>query len=168
MYQSQITNIIIRLKKAKNKNPELTLDKIVDDTGVSESTVKRVFKDGSEEKSFRYETLKPLCLYLLGTDGLDEEIDTDEMQLRLAQLKEKYEKKLEQEREQYRNAMDFLKDQISKKDARMDILFKALEDRAEQYKELKSQYDELLAQHQSLMTHFIESEELINQIFKKE
>ena len=70
MYQSQITNIVIRLKKAKNKNPELTLEKIVDDTGVSESTVKRIFKDGSEEKSFRYESLKPLCLYLLGTDGL--------------------------------------------------------------------------------------------------
>ena len=96
MYQSQITNIVIRLKKAKNKNPELTLEKIVDDTGVSESTVKRIFKDGSEEKSFRYESLKPLCLYLLGTDGLDEEIDNDEMQLRLAQLKEKYEKKLSQ------------------------------------------------------------------------
>ena len=123
MYQSQITNIIIRLKKAKNKNPELTLEKIVDDTGVSESTVKRIFKDGSEEKSFRYESLKPLCLYLLGTDGLDEEIDNDEMQLRLTQLKEKYEKKLEAEREQHNKSIEFLKHQIELKDKRINILF---------------------------------------------
>lgn len=123
MYQSQITNIVIRLKKAKNKNPELTLEKIVDDTGVSESTVKRIFKDGSEEKSFRYESLKPLCLYLLGTDGLDEEIDNDEMQLRLAQLKEKYEKKLEAERVQHNKSIEFLKHQIELKDKRINILF---------------------------------------------
>lgn len=147
MYQSQITNIVIRLKKARNKSPELTLDKIVEDTGVSESTVKRVFKDGSEEKSFRYESLKPLCLYLLGTDGLDEEIDADEMQLRLAQLKEKYEQKIEVERAQHDRSIEFLKNQIERKDARIDLLLRALEDRAEQYKILKSQYDEILSQH---------------------
>lgn len=147
MYQSQITNIVIRLKKAKNKNPELTLEKIVDDTGVSESTVKRIFKDGSEEKSFRYESLKPLCLYLLGTDGLDEEIDNDEMQLRLAQLKEKYENKLEAQKEQHNKSIEFLKHQIEKKDARIDLLLNALEDRAEQYKLLKSQYDQLMQEY---------------------
>ena len=147
MYQSQITNIVIRLKKAKNKNPELTLEKIVDDTGVSGSTVKRIFKDGSEEKSFRYESLKPLCLYLLGTDGLDEEIDNDEMQLRLAQLKEKYENKLEAQKEQHNKSIEFLKHQIEKKDARIDLLLNALEDRAEQYKLLKSQYDQLMQEY---------------------
>lgn len=147
MYQSQITNIVIRLKKAKNKNPELTLEKIVDDTGVSESTVKRIFKDGSEEKSFRYESLKPLCLYLLGTDGLDEEIDNDEMQLRLAQLKEKYENKLEAQKEQHNKSIEFLKHQIEKKDARIDLLLNALEDRAEQYKLLKSQFDQLIQEY---------------------
>lgn len=147
MYQSQITNIVIRLKKAKNKNPELTLEKIVDDTGVSESTVKRIFKDGSEEKSFRYESLKPLCLYLLGTDGLDEEIDNDEMQLRLAQLKEKYENKLEAQKEQHNKSIEFLKHQIEKKDARIDLLLNALEDRAEQYKLLKSQFDQLMQEY---------------------
>ena len=147
MYQSQITNIVIRLKKAKNKNPELTLEKIVDDTGVSESTVKRIFKDGSEEKSFRYESLKPLCLYLLGTDGLDEEIDNDEMQLRLAQLKEKYENKLDVQKEQHNKSIEFLKHQIEKKDARIDLLLNALEDRAEQYKLLKSQFDQLMQEY---------------------
>lgn len=127
MYQSQITNIIIRLKKAKNKNPEMTLQKICDDTGVSKSTVTRVFADDSENQSFRYESLKPLALYLLGTDGLDEEIDIDELQLRLSQLKDKYEKKLEKERAQSRTSIEFLKTQVIKKDQRIDYLMKVNE-----------------------------------------
>lgn len=127
MYQSQITNIIIRLKKAKNKNPEMTLQKICDDTGVSKSTVTRVFADDSENQSFRYESLKPLALYLLGTDGLDEEIDAEEMQLRLSQLKDKYEKKLEKERSQSRTSIEFLKTQVIKKDQRIDYLMKVNE-----------------------------------------
>lgn len=127
MYQSQITNIIIRLKKAKNKNPEMTLQKICDDTGVSKSTVTRVFADDSENQSFRYESLKPLALYLLGTDGLDEEIDIDELQLRLSQLKDKYEKKLEKERAQSRTSIEFLKTQVVKKDQRIDYLMKVNE-----------------------------------------
>ena len=127
MYQSKITNIIIRLKKAKNKNPEMTLQKICDDTGVSKSTVTRVFADDSENQSFRYESLKPLALYLLGTDGLDEEIDIDELQLRLSQLKDKYEKKLEKERAQSRTSIEFLKTQVVKKDQRIDYLMKVNE-----------------------------------------
>lgn len=127
MYQSQITSIIIRLKKAKNKNPEMTIQKICDDTGVSKSTVTRVFADDSENQSFRYESLKALSLYLLGTDGLDEEIDADEMQMRLSQLKEKYEKKLDKERTQYRISIDFLKQQVEKKDERIDYLMRVNE-----------------------------------------
>ena len=127
MYQSQITSIIIRLKKAKNKNPEMTIQKICDDTGVSKSTVTRVFADDSENQSFRYESLKALSLYLLGTDGLDEEIDADEMQMRLSQLKEKYEKKLDKERTQHRTSIDFLKQQVEKKDERIDYLMRVNE-----------------------------------------
>lgn len=147
MYQSQITSIIIRLKKAKASNPELTIQNIADETGVSKSTVARVFADDSENQSFRYESLKALCMYILGTDGLDEEIDADEMQFRLGQLKEKYEKKLEHERMQRDRSIEFLKGQIEKKDARIDLLLNALEDRAKQYKILKSQFDEMLSQH---------------------
>ena len=81
MYQSKISNIIIRLKKAKNNDPEVTLQKISDQTGISMSTVTRIFSDGSENQSFRYDSLKPICLMLLGTDGLDEDMDYDEFQL---------------------------------------------------------------------------------------
>lgn len=115
MYQSQISNIVIRLKKAKNANPDMTLQRISEQTGVSMSTVTRIFSDDSENQSFRYESLKPICLLLLGTDGLDEEIDADEMQMRLSQLKEKYERKLEKERAQSRVSIDFLKEQVKKK-----------------------------------------------------
>lgn len=127
MYQAQVTSIIIRLKKAKNLNPELTVQKIADDTGVSKSTVTRVFAEDSENQSFRYESLKPLCMYLLGTDGLDGEIDADEMQMRLSELKEKYDAKLEKERIQSRITIDYLKDQISKKDKRIDYLMEVNE-----------------------------------------
>jgi transcriptional regulator with XRE-family HTH domain len=127
MYQSQITSIVIRLKKAKNNNPELTIQRIADETGVSKSTVTRVFADDSENQSFRYESLKALSFYLLGTDGLDEEIDTDEMQMRLSQLKEKYEAKLEKERARSRVSIDFLKEQVKKKDERIDYLMKVNE-----------------------------------------
>lgn len=123
MYQGQITSIVIRLKKAKNKHPELTIDKIVEETGISKSTVSRVFSDDSENQSFRYESLKPLCLFLLGTDGLDEEIEADEMQMRLSQLKEKYERKLEEQRKRYENSIEFLKHQVKIKDERIDKLF---------------------------------------------
>lgn len=146
MYQDQIYNIVIRLKKAKSSNPEYTIQKIVDETGVSKSTVTRVFADDSENQSFRYESLKALSLYLLGTDGLDQEIDADEMQMKLAQQKEKYERKLDNEREQHNKSLEFLKHQIELKDDRITLLLNALEDRSAQYKDLKQQYDDLLKQ----------------------
>ena len=110
-------------EKAKNNNPEFTIDKIVEQTGVSKSTVTRIFADNSENQSFRYESLKALSLYLLGTDGLDGEIDNDEMQMRLSQLKEKYERKLEEQRKRYENSIEFLKHQVKLKDERIDKLF---------------------------------------------
>ena len=126
MYQSKISNIIIRLKKAKNNDPEVTLQKISEHTGISMSTVTRIFSDGSENQSFRYDSLKPICLMLLGTDGLDEDMDYDEFQLQLSEIKDKYEKKLEKERDQNRRGTEFLMHQIELKDKRIDILFEAV------------------------------------------
>ena len=146
MYQSKISNIIIRLKKAKNNDPEVTLQKISEHTGISMSTVTRIFSDGSENQSFRYDSLKPICLMLLGTDGLDEDMDYDEFQLQLAEIKEKYEKKLEKERDQNRRNTEFLMHQIELKDKRIDILFEAVEDRKKEYKELHQQYVDVMHQ----------------------
>ena len=130
MYQSKIENIIIRLKKAKNENPEMTLQRISEQTGVSNSTVARIFSDGSENQSFRYESLKPIALLLLNSDGLDEEMDNDEFQMQLNELKDKYEHKLEKEREQNQKSLDFLKHQIELKDDRITFLLNALDDRS--------------------------------------
>lgn len=146
MYQNKISHLIIRLKKAKNENPEITLQKISDSTGVSMSTVTRIFADNSENQSFRYDSLKPIAMLLLGSDGLESDMDSDELQIQVAEMKDKYEKKLEKEREQHRKNVDFLKHQIDLKDDRITLLLNALEDRSQQYKLLKSQYDELMNQ----------------------
>ena len=144
MYQSKVTNIVIRLKRAKHENPEMTLQKISDMTGVSMSTVTRIFADGSENQSFRYESLKPIALLLLKSDGLDEEIDSEEIQMQINELKEKYEKKLEKERDQHRRNVDFLKNQIVLKDDRITRLLDAIEKRDAQYHELFEKYMELV------------------------
>ena len=146
MYQTKISNLIIRLKKAKNSNPELTYLKISDETGVSPSTVNRIFADGSENQSFRYESLKPIAMMLLGTDGLEEEMDSEEYQLQLAQIKDKYEKKLEKEREQFRKSKDFLMHQVGLKDKRIDTLFDYVEDLKQQYKDLHQNYMKVVNQ----------------------
>lgn len=127
MYQSKITNIIIRLKKEKNENPEITLQKISDQTGVSMSTVTRIFADGSENQSFRYESLKPIAQLLLHSDGLEEDMDSEEIQMQINEVKDKYEKKLEKEREQHRKNVEFLKNQIELKDDRITKLLSMLE-----------------------------------------
>ena len=144
MYQAQISNIVIRLKKVRNKNPEMTLQRISDQTGVSMSTVTRIFADGSENQSFRYESLKPICLLLLESDGLDEDMHADEVQMQISQIKEKYDNKIERERAQYSKRIDFLMHQIELKDDRITRLLEALDDRNEQYKELNKQYLEAM------------------------
>ena len=140
MYQTKISNIIIKLKKAKNENPENTLQRISDETGVSMSTVTRVFADGSENHSFRYESLKPIALFLLGNDGLEDDVNSDELAMQVSQVKDKYEKKLEKEREQHRKNVSFLMQQIDLKDARIDQLMRALDDRNEQFKNLMARF----------------------------
>ena len=51
MKKSIISIKIIQLKKEKNSNPEWTIQRIVDESGVSKSTVTRMFADGSEEQT---------------------------------------------------------------------------------------------------------------------
>ena len=160
MYQSKISNIIIRLKKANNNDPEVTLQKISEHTGISMSTVTRIFSDGSENQSFRYDSLKPICLMLLGTDGLDEDMDYDEFQLQLSEIKDKYEKKIEKERDQNRRNTEFLMHQIELKDKRIDILFDAVEDRKKEYKELHQQYVDVMQQ-------LLNNQKLIEQLKKE-
>lgn len=71
---------IIKLKKIKQEQ-DLSIKKIMDlleDRGqfVSEGTLKKIFAEGSEEKSFRYQdTIAPLADVLLDIYGDQSEID---------------------------------------------------------------------------------------------
>lgn len=137
-YEAKLANIIERLKEVKRNSPDITVQKIADHTGISSSTINRIFAEGSETQSFRYDSIRPIAQMLLGIDDLDVG-DTDEkalkaiiqfkdarikeLEAKLASDKEHYEKKLEKERAQYRSSIEFLKHQIELKDARIDRLF---------------------------------------------
>jgi hypothetical protein len=118
---------------------------------LSKSTISRVFQDGSEELSFRYEeTIRPIAKALLDietieeTDNLDvqamksllqykiqriEELEQQIEQLECSFTKErlKFHEKMEQEREQWSRSIDFLKNQVSLKDKRIDVLLEAVQ-----------------------------------------
>lgn len=143
-YQSKLSNIIVRLKEVREKAPDYTLQKISDHTGVSLSTVQRIFAEGSEEQNFRYESIKPIAKMLLDLDSLDEgeddekalkaiiqfkEAAIEQLKEQLIQEKEKYERKLEKERAQRKTSIDFLKHQIELKDDRIDLLLDMLKNR---------------------------------------
>ena len=143
-YQSKLSNIIVRLKEVREKNPDYTLQKIADHTGVSFSTVQRVFAEGSENQTFRYESIKPIAKMLLDLDSLDEgeddekalkaiiqfkEASIEQLKEQLVQEREKYERKLEKERTQHKASIDFLKHQIELKDDRIDLLLDMLKNK---------------------------------------
>lgn len=153
--EDKLANIIVRLKEVKNKQPELTLQKISDHTGVSFTTVSRVFAAGSETVSFRYESIRPIAQMLLGIDNLDEGEDDEkalkaiiqfkdarikELEESLEREREKHINKIEKDRAQYQKRIDFLMNQIELKDHRITQLLDNLERRGLRYEELHTQY----------------------------
>lgn len=127
----KLANIVLRLKEVKEKRPELTIQKIADNTGVPKGTVARVFADGSENVAFRYESVMPIAKMLLDLDDLGEGNDDEKAykaviqfyETSLSQTKEHYEDKIEELRTEYEKRVDFLMDQIRRKDERIDWLF---------------------------------------------
>lgn len=143
--------IILKLKDVKQQR-NLSLNDIVELTNetVSKTTVQRVFADGSEENSFRYEeTIRPIANALLDIDNFEEsdnatiqamksilkykmerieELEQIIEQLRIDIDKEKIKshEKLESEREHYNERIDFMNHQIELKDKRMDMLLEAI------------------------------------------
>ena len=126
MLQKKISGIIRNLKRVRNEDG-LSISDIVnmcEENGeaVSESTVKKVFADGSEAFSFNYEsTLKPIINALLGDH---EEAPETEMMIFVAEFKAAKIKDLEVQmtrmEESYKRRIEFLKQQIDIKDARID------------------------------------------------
>lgn len=150
--------IITKLKQIKEEKG-LSLNEIVamvDDNGeyVSRSTVQRVFSEGSESVSFRYEeSIRPIANALLDIENIEDTDSMDiqamkvllkykikkieELEQQLDKEKIKYHEKLDKEREQSRKSIEFLKEQVSYKDKRMDLLLESI-------KEKDIRYDALL------------------------
>lgn len=153
--------IIIKLKEVR-KEKDLSYGDILDlmeknGDFVSKSTISRVFQDGSEELSFRYEeTIRPIAKALLDIETIeaDDNIDVqamksllqykiqriEELERQIEQLEATFDKerikmheKMEQERLTWGKSIDFLKGQVALKDQRMDLLLKAIQDKDSRY-----------------------------------
>ena len=131
--------LIIELKRAR-KEKEITLPRLEDmlvaqKKNVAMTTLKRVFRDGSEDNdSFNYaSTLKPLAELLLdddndGTSPFEIEIVRLKSEIRVKEeeittLNKQIDsllKQIEQAREECAKQMEFLHNQIKLKDTRMD------------------------------------------------
>ena len=143
-------DLIIKLKAVKEEK-QLSLNNIMDlieENGdfISRSSIQRVFADGSEDSSFRYEeTIRPIAKALLDIENIedDDNLDTqtmktllkykiqriEELEQQLEQLKSaldneklKRHEKIDEIRAEYERKIDFLKEQITLKDKRMDLL----------------------------------------------
>ena len=92
------------------------------DDYVSLSTVKKVFKEGSEnDDSFNFDlTIRPIAAALLGTESLSPKAHDRELSISLLRYKneriQQLEKQLEDERELANRRVDFLKEQVAIKD----------------------------------------------------
>jgi len=140
--------VILKLKEVKEQRG-LSLNEIVDlveknGDYISRSSVQRVFTDGSEDVSFRYEeTIRPIANALLDIDTIEDSDNMDiqamktllqyknkrieELESQLDKEKLRYHEKLDVERERYNNSIEFLKKQVALKDRRIDILLDSLQ-----------------------------------------
>ena len=157
-------DVIIKIKEVREEKGLSYSDilDLIEKNGdyLSKSTLSRVFAEGSEEIKFRYEdTIRPIAKALLDieteeeTDDLDtkalkallkykiqriEELEqqVEHLEADLNREKVKYHEKLDKEREQSRRSIEFLKEQISLKDKRMDMLLDAVFQKDVQHKEM--------------------------------
>jgi len=142
------TREIITALKAVYREKNLSIDKVlalvnerVGEGTVSRTTIQNIFAEGSEDgtRKFGYETvLKPLCVAMLDIERIGESDDTDvrayksilklkkdiidELNLELETEKLNYYEKLQEETEKFQRSMDFLRNQITLKDQRIDDL----------------------------------------------
>ena len=159
-------DIILRLKQVRDEK-ELSYNDILDlmeknGDFLAKSTISRVFSDGSEDLSFRYEeTIRPIAKALLDIESIEETDDMDtqamkallmykmkvieDLEREVQELKFQLDKeriealeRLDKERAMFdkeRAALnernDILREQVDKKDNRMDFFLEALKDKDE-------------------------------------
>lgn len=138
---SNTKELIIQLKEVR-KEKKWSFGKIMkelekNDVYISKSTLSRVFAEGSENETFRFdETIRPIANVLLDVDTIEETDDLDVKALKLLlkqknqiidQLQRQIEddkaltlQKVEEERQKNAQFIDFLQEQLAYKDKRMD------------------------------------------------
>ena len=161
---TNIKELITRLKEVREEK-QLSYGDIIElmeknGDYIAKSTLSRVFAEGSEDLSFKFEeTLKPIANAILDIDTIE---DTDNMDVQamkyLLKVKEqiiedrdkqikdleseldkeklKHHDKLDKEREQYSKRIEFLMKQIDLKDNRIDQLLEAVFIKDKQQKDL--------------------------------
>lgn len=156
--------IIIKLKEVRNEK-NLSYGDILDlleanGDFLSKSTISRVFQDDSENLNFRYqETIRPIAKALLDIETIEEDDDVDvqamksllqykiqrieELEHQIEHLKASFDKervqfheKMEHERATWGKSIDFLKEQVTLKDKRMDVLLEAVQTKDAKFEEL--------------------------------
>jgi transcriptional regulator with XRE-family HTH domain len=147
---SNTSELIIQLKEVR-KEKNWSFGKIMkelekNDVYISKSTLSRVFADGSENETFRFdETIRPIANVLLDVDTIEETDDLDVRALKLllkykSQMIDQLERQIQQEKmqtleevekERQRNAefVEFLKNQLSYKDKRMDEFMQSVKEK---------------------------------------
>lgn len=157
-------DIILKLKEVRDNRGLSYTDilNMLEKNGdfLARSTISRIFSEGSEDLSFRYEeTIRPIAKALLDIETIEDD-DTDDVQAiksilkykikRIEELenqvkeykalldkeKIKYHEKLDNQRAQYDAKIEFLKEQVSLKDKRMDMLLNAVYEKDKMHKEL--------------------------------
>ena len=156
--------IILKLKEVREEKGLSYGDilEIMEKQGdfVSKSTLSRLFAEGSEDCSFKYEeTIRPIAKALLDIETIEDSDNMDvqamksllkykiqviedkekriaELEAAFANEKLKYHEKLDKEREQYSKRIAFLMEQINLKDKRMDQLLEAVFTKDKQHAEL--------------------------------
>ena len=153
--------IVLKLKQ-KREEMNLSLNDIVDMTNgmISKTTVQRVFAEGSENTSFRYnDTIRPLVKAMLDVEDFEDSDEMDTKALKsLLKLKNQRIEELEKQNEHLQTALDkerikgfekfeserkllhdrisFLTSQIEIKDKRMDEMKEQFNRKDEQYTQL--------------------------------
>ena len=132
MFQEKIADIITRLKRVREENglSYQRISDLVEQNGghVAMSTIRRVFEEGSEDFGWQYEyTLRPIADAVFGVyTPSDVAADEETVEALRAVIRYKNEKLAELEarlahtEDSYRRRLDFVKEQITLKDARID------------------------------------------------
>jgi hypothetical protein len=156
--------IILKLKKVKIEKG-LSLDKILElmqknNDYLAKSTLSRVFADGSEDKTFRYEeTIRPIAKVLLDMETIEPNDSSDvqalksiiryksrlidELERQLENVNIKYLQDMENLRKQFKSDTELLRKQIDYKDIRMDKLMDSNMEKDALIKKLLDEKNEL-------------------------